>query len=121
MSGRLFEPQERGEMKIYNVVGYALLLLHAAVSMIFAPAWLGAWWGLLVGFSYLALLWFLCGVYLSDVLHMGVMHRTLIYPDWFVKTVTILNNCVGVYVGPVSWVNRHRHHHAFSDHDGDPN
>ena len=26
-----------------------------------------------------------------------------------------------IYVNPQSWVNRHRHHHAFSDRDGDPN
>jgi stearoyl-CoA desaturase (delta-9 desaturase) len=30
-------------------------------------------------------------------------------------------NTIGIYVNPRSWVNRHRHHHAFSDRDGDPN
>jgi fatty-acid desaturase len=28
---------------------------------------------------------------------------------------------LGVYVDPVSWVNRHRLHHQFADHVGDPN
>ncbi len=33
----------------------------------------------------------------------------------------LLNNTVGIYVDPVSWVNRHRNHHRFADHSGDPN
>jgi hypothetical protein len=41
--------------------------------------------------------------------------------DWFIKTVTLVNNAFFVYVDPVSWVNRHRLHHKFSDHAGDPN
>jgi stearoyl-CoA desaturase (delta-9 desaturase) len=32
-----------------------------------------------------------------------------------------VNNTFGVYVNPVSWVNRHRLHHKFADHPGDPN
>ena len=28
---------------------------------------------------------------------------------------------VGIYVNPVTWVSRHRLHHKFSDHPGDPN
>jgi stearoyl-CoA desaturase (delta-9 desaturase) len=74
-----------------------------------------------IGFSYLLISWFLGGLYLSDVIHMGIAHRALDYKEWFVKTVTIVNNTVGVYVDPVSWVNRHRLHHRFSDHAGDPN
>ena len=35
--------------------------------------------------------------------------------------VTLTNNAFGVYVDPVSWVNRHRLHHTFADHAGDPN
>ena len=52
---------------------------------------------------------------------MGIAHRALDYKEWFVKTVTVVNNTFGVYVNPVTWVNRHRLHHKFSDHPGDPN
>ena len=55
------------------------------------------------------------------MIHMGIAHRALDYKEWFVKTITVVNNTFGVYVNPVSWVNRHRLHHKFSDHPGDPN
>jgi len=74
-----------------------------------------------IGFSYLVISWLLGGFYLSDVIHMGIAHRALDYKEWFVKAVTVVNNTVGVYVDPVSWVNRHRLHHRFADHAGDPN
>jgi stearoyl-CoA desaturase (delta-9 desaturase) len=61
------------------------------------------------------------GLYLSDMIHLGIAHRALDYKDWFIKTVTVVNNAFFVYVDPVSWVNRHRLHHKFSDHPGDPN
>src|SRR6185436_1064163 len=32
-----------------------------------------------------------------------------------------VNNTFGVYINPVTWVNRHRLHHRYSDHAGDPN
>ena len=32
-----------------------------------------------------------------------------------------MNNTFGVYINPVTWVNRHRLHHRYSDHAGDPN
>jgi stearoyl-CoA desaturase (delta-9 desaturase) len=38
-----------------------------------------------------------------------------------VKGLTIVNSTFGVYVNPVTWVNRHRLHHRFSDQSGDPN
>ncbi len=37
------------------------------------------------------------------------------------KTVTVVNNTIGIYVNPVTWVNRHRLHHKHADHAGDPN
>ena len=55
------------------------------------------------------------------MIHLGIAHRALDYKDWFIKTVTLVNNTFFVYVDPVSWVNRHRLHHKFSDHAGDPN
>lgn len=108
-------------MKIYNVLGAGTLLLHGLVAFYLAPQWLGPWRGLEIGALYLLGSWFLCGLYLSDVIHMGIAHRALDYKEWFIKAVTLLNNTIGIYVDPVSWVNRHRLHHKFADHDGDPN
>lgn len=108
-------------MKIYNAVGYMTLLAYAAASLSFAPAHLGPWVGLLIGAAYLIACWLVAGLYLSCVIHMGIAHRALDYEEWFVKGLTVVNNTFGVYVNPVTWVNRHRLHHQFADHPGDPN
>ena len=108
-------------MKIYNVLGFATLALQLLISATLAPEALGPYWGMAVGFGYLLLSWFMGGLYLSDMIHLGIAHRALDYKDWFIKTVTLVNNAFFVYVDPVSWVNRHRLHHKFSDHAGDPN
>ena len=108
-------------MKIYNAVGYACLLLYAGASAYFAPAHLGPWVGLTAGMAYLVVCWFFAGLYLSCVIHMGIAHRALDYQEWFVKSLTLVNNAFGVYIDPVTWVNRHRLHHKYADHAGDPN
>ncbi|RLA29951.1 MAG: hypothetical protein DRR11_14430 [Gammaproteobacteria bacterium] len=108
-------------MKIYNVLGFATLALQLLISATLAPESLGPYWGMVVGFGYLLISWFMGGLYLSDMIHLGIAHRALDYKDWFIKTVTVVNNAFFVYVDPVSWVNRHRLHHKFSDHPGDPN
>lgn len=108
-------------MKIYNAIGFALLVLCVAASALFAPQALGPWLGAAVGVLYIVFVWFLAGIYLSDVIHMGIAHGALDYKMWFIKTVVLLNNTIGIYVDPVSWVNRHRNHHRFADHPGDPN
>jgi stearoyl-CoA desaturase (delta-9 desaturase) len=108
-------------MKIYNFAGYLIILCYALACMYSAPAHLGPWAGLLIGGLYFIGCWFLAGLYLADVLHMGIAHRALDYKEWFIKAVTIVNNIFGIYVDPVAWVNRHRLHHKNSDHDGDPN
>jgi sn-1 stearoyl-lipid 9-desaturase len=108
-------------MKIYNLIGFGTLALQALISVLLAPPWLGPWWGSVVGLGYPMFSWFLGGLYLSDIIHLGIAHRALDYKPWFIKTVTLINNAVGVYVDPVSWVNRHRLHHKFADHAGDPN
>jgi fatty-acid desaturase len=108
-------------LKIYNAVGYTTLLAYAAACLYFAPVHLGPWIGLLVGAVYLIACWLVAGLYLSCVIHMGIAHRALDYEDWFVKSLTVVNNAFGVYVNPVTWVNRHRLHHQFADHPGDPN
>ena len=108
-------------MKIYNAVGYAIILIYALACAWFAPAHLGPWAGLAIGAAYFVACWFVGGLYLSCVIHLGVAHRSLDYKDWFVKAITVVNNTFGVYINPITWVNRHRLHHAFSDHPGDPN
>jgi fatty-acid desaturase len=108
-------------MKIYNAVGYACLVLYAAASALLAPAHLGPWTGLAIGMAYLVVCWFFAGVYLSCVIHMGIAHRALDYKEWFVKSLSLVNNAFGVYIAPGTWVNRHRLHHRHADHAGDPN
>jgi fatty-acid desaturase len=108
-------------MKIYNVYGYLIILCYLLACMYFAPAHLGPWAGILIGAVYFIACWFMAGVYLADVLHMGIAHRALDYKEWFIKAVTVVNNFFGIYVDPIAWVNRHRLHHKNSDHDGDPN
>jgi fatty-acid desaturase len=108
-------------VKIYNVLGYLALLLYAVACLYFAPPRLGPWAGLLIGAAYIVGCWLIIGLYLPIVLHMGIAHRALDFRDWFVKSITIVNNTFGIYVSPITWVNRHRLHHRFSDHPGDPN
>jgi len=86
--------------------------------MYFAPT---LWTGILLGGAYLFFCWFLGGLYLADVLHLGIAHRSLDYKEWFIKAVAVVNCTFGVYVDPTAWVNRHRLHHKYADHAGDPN
>ena len=108
-------------MKVYNVSGYSLIAIHVLAAGFTAPEHWGFLLGATVGFLYLVFVWFLGGLYLSDVMHMGIAHKTLAFKEWFTKLVTIFNNVAGIYINPLTWVNRHRHHHAFSDHENDPN
>ena len=108
-------------MKIYNITGYLIISCYLLACMYSAPAHLGPWVGLLIGGIYFISCWFLAGLYLADVLHMGIAHRALDYKEWFIKSVTVVNNTFGIYVDPIAWVNRHRLHHKNADHDGDPN
>jgi fatty-acid desaturase len=108
-------------MKIYNVPGYLIIFAYILACMYFAPTQPGPWAGILAGGIYFIFCWFLAGLYLADVLHMGIAHRALDYKEWFITSVTVVNNIFGIYVNPIAWVNRHRLHHKNSDHDGDPN
>jgi len=66
-------------MKIYNLSGYSLIGLHIAASATFRPYGWSIAFSMAVGFAYLVFIWFFGGVYLSDVMHMGIAHRTLNY------------------------------------------
>jgi fatty-acid desaturase len=108
-------------MSIYNVSGYILFLLHVVVGGLLAPPEWGFVAGALGAFAYILFVWFLAGIYLTDVVHMGIAHGALDFRPGFVKFITVLFNTIGIYINPTTWVNRHRHHHRFSDHPGDPN
>lgn len=108
-------------MAVYNLSGYSLIFLHVVIGGLMSPHEWGFLQGALAAFAYLLAVWFLAGVYLTDVIHVGVAHRALVYKPWFVKFISVLYNTVGIYVNPTTWVNRHRHHHVFSDQLGDPN
>src|SRR6266581_3617861 len=108
-------------MKIYNLTGYLIIFSYMLACMYSAPTHLGPWIGMLVGGGYFIFCWFFGGLYLADVLHLGIAHRSLDYKEWFMKAVTVVNNSFAIYVDPIAWVNRHRLHHKHSDHPGDPN
>jgi len=108
-------------MRIYSLMGYLVIVFYLLACMYSAPAQLGPWIGLLMGGAYLIFCWFMGGLYLADVLHLGIAHRSLDYKEWFIKAVTVVNNVFAIYVDPIAWVNRHRLHHKNSDHNGDPN
>jgi fatty-acid desaturase len=108
-------------VKVYNVTGYLIILVYMLACMYSAPGNLGPWTGLLIGAVYFVFCWFLGGLYLADLLHLGIAHRSLDYKEWFIKLVTVVNNTFAIYVDPITWVNRHRLHHKNADHDGDPN
>jgi fatty-acid desaturase len=108
-------------VRIYNITGYLIIFAYMLACMYSAPTHLGPWIGVLIGGIYFVFCWFLAGLYLADVLHMGIAHRALDYKEWFIKGVAVVNNVFGIYVDPIAWVNRHRLHHKNADHDGDPN
>ena len=69
-------------MRIYNVAGYTLLILHALVAAYLAPPHLGPGRGFVVGVLYLLFIWLVAGIYLPEILHMGIAHRALEFKGW---------------------------------------
>lgn len=108
-------------MKTYNAYGWLIILGYLAACALTAPVEFGPWNGLLVGAAYFVFIWIMGGLYLADVLHLGIAHRSLDFKEWFIKLVVVTSNTFAIYVGPWGWVNRHRLHHVHSDHEGDPN
>jgi fatty-acid desaturase len=108
-------------VKIYNAIGYLIILCYILACIYFAPPQLGFWAAIFIAAAYFIFCWFMGGLYLADVLHLGIAHRSLDYKEWFMKAVTVVNNVFALYVDPIAWVNRHRLHHRNADHDGDPN
>jgi len=108
-------------MKIYSLMVYLVIAFYLLACIYSAPVQLGPWIGFLMGGAYLIFCWFMGGLYLADVLNLGIAHRSLDYKEWFIKAVALVNNVFAIYVDPIAWVNRHRLHHKNSDHHGDPN
>ncbi|HKP37433.1 MAG TPA: fatty acid desaturase [Pyrinomonadaceae bacterium] len=107
-------------MRIYNVIGYSLILVHSLASGFAAPDEWEFLGGTMFGIGYLIFIWLISGLFLSNVLHMGIAHKSLDFKPWFLKSVIVVYSLTAIYVNPKTWVNRHRHHHAFSDREGDP-
>src|SRR5439155_20066537 len=93
-------------MKIYDVTGYLIIFFYMLACMYSAPTQLRPWAGLLMGGAYLFFCWFMGGLYLADVLHLGFADRSLDYKEWFIKVVVVVNNNFAIYVVPVAWVKR---------------
>src|ERR1700749_1307557 len=108
-------------MKMDNLAGYLIILLYLLACLYSAPTQLAPWRARLIGGAYFIFCWFLGGLYLADVLHLGIAHRSLDYKEWFIKVVAVVNNTFALYVDPIAWVNRHRLHHKHVDQPGDPN
>jgi fatty-acid desaturase len=113
--------RQRRPIELYDVSGWAIAVAYVLACAYFAPRAVGPRVGVAIGAVYFVACWFVGGVYLSCVIHMGIAHRALDFRRWFVIAITVVNNTFGVYVNPVTWVNRHRLHHKHSDHPGDPN
>jgi stearoyl-CoA desaturase (delta-9 desaturase) len=108
-------------MKIYNVYGYLIIVAYLAAGVASAPNSMKPGTAFLIAATYFIFCWFLGGLYLADVLHLGIAHRSLDFQEWFMKVVTLVTNVFAIYVDPIAWVNRHRLHHKYSDQEGDPN
>ena len=110
-----------GTWRIYNVTGYAVMLVYLAACAFIVP-WRGdPLLGAGAGFAYFLVVWLVMGFYLGDVVHLGLAHRSLDVKPWFIYFITYLANTIGIYLNPVTWSNRHRLHHTYSDRPGDPN
>ena len=81
-------------MKSYNAIGYLIILLYLLACVYSAPAQMGPLMALLIGGAYFIFCWFTAGLYLADVLHLGIAHRSLDYKEWFIKLVSAVNNVV---------------------------
>ena len=77
-------------MATYNTSGYLLIILHVSIGGMVSPDSWGFLAGAIGAFVYLVFVWFLAGVYLTDVIHMGVAHRALVYKPWFTKFISVI-------------------------------
>ena len=107
--------------RIYNVSGYVTVVIALLAGTFLFPLHGDYVLSFGVTFGYYTLLWLLVGLYLGDVVHLGLAHRSLDVKPWFMYLITILNNTIGMYLNAKTWINRHRLHHLHADTDTDPN
>jgi stearoyl-CoA desaturase (delta-9 desaturase) len=105
----------------YIVIGYLVTGVAIAAGALLFPFHDSplASLGLTVG--YYALVWMLAGLYLANVVHLGLAHRAVDVKPWFLYAILIANHTLGCYLNLITWSNRHRLHHLYSDRAGDPN
>src|SRR5207247_960574 len=108
-------------MKIYDVTGYLIIFFYMLACIYSAPTQLRPWTGILMGGAYLIFCWFMGGLYLADVLHLGIAHRLLDYKELFIKVLIVVNNTHRDHVDSDAGVDRYRFPHKNADHHGDPN
>lgn len=109
------------QFRIYNVAGYMVMLTYFAAATFIHPLDGDYVYSFIVSFVYFMVVWLTMGFYLGDVVHLGLAHRSLDVKPWFLYFVSYAANTIGIYLNPVTWSNRHRLHHTFSDKQGDPN
>ena len=107
--------------RVYNLFAYLTVGGYLAACALISPLHGDHWLSLGVGFTYFVFVWFTNGIYLGNALHLGLSHRSLDVKPWFVHAITVFTNTFCVYINPVTWCNRHRLHHTYADHAGDPN
>ena len=61
-------------MPTCNALGCLFIVLHVLVGGLMSPAGWGFLGGAIGAFVYLLFVWFLAGIYLTDIIHMGVAH-----------------------------------------------
>jgi sn-1 stearoyl-lipid 9-desaturase len=107
--------------RIYNVLGYVIVAAALLAGTFLFPLQGNYLLSFGVTFGYYVLVWFLAGIYLGDVVHLGLAHRAMDVKPWFIYLSAALNNTIGCFLNGSTWSNRHRLHHLYSDREGDPN
>jgi stearoyl-CoA desaturase (delta-9 desaturase) len=108
-------------LRHYILIGYVVTIGVIAAGTLWFPFHDSRLASLGVTLGYYALVWMLCGLFLGDVVHLALAHKAMEVKPWFLYLIMILNNTLGCYLNLVSWCNRHRLHHLYADHVGDPN
>lgn len=104
-----------------NVAGYGVIIVMLLMATFIHPPNGDHLLGLLGGFAYYFVVWFIMGIFMSDICHMSLAHNAVDFKPWFLNTIAIISSTFCVYVDPLTWTNRHRLHHVYSDKPGDPN
>jgi stearoyl-CoA desaturase (delta-9 desaturase) len=108
-------------LRYYNAFGYGVTAAALAAGTFLFPFHGDHLQSFGVTIGYYALVWFLAGIYLGDVVHLALAHRAMDVKPWFLYLIMSVNNTVGCYLNLITWSNRHRLHHLYSDKPGDPN